>query len=410
MKLIIKDDTIVTNKDIAVTNKNERSIYYPLMDVLRFLAAIFVMLFHYFSGSLKGNTDILSTLVIYGALGVELFFIISGFVIYNSIKDNWRDYVISRWLRLYPLFWVCATITYALTILLGEPHLSFYKYLTNLFIINNGKVANMIDGSYWTLTIEIMFYFYIALFAYTIGKKRLIYFYILWLAYSYLSFYFSFNEMLISKLSLVRYSPYFVFGGIMAILLERYRSVPNTSSHLFAEFFNREQKMRSLVEIFILGACVYASYYFSQVLNYQAIITEKSNYFGIFTDTSQKIIFYIFIIALLSSVFSFTIKNKKMIMLCQTLGLITYPLYLLHQKIGNIFINKFDTFGHINVVSIITAILIIMISLYIGILDRDWRRYAIPSTKIIFNKSADTILHFIKSILKTKSINKVRKC
>ena len=373
MSVIIKDGLTATK-----TN-NEYSIYYPLMDVLRFLAAIFVMLFHYFSESLKGNTDILSTLVIYGALGVELFFIISGFVIYNSIKDNWRDYMLSRIMRLYPLFWLCATITYILTILLDKSHLPFYKYIINLFIINNGQVANMIDGSYWTLTIEIMFYFYIAIFAYTIGKKRLIYFYILWLTYSYLSFYFSFNELLISKLALVRYSPYFVFGGVLAIILERHN------------------RITTMIYTFILGSCVYASYYFSQVLNYQAKITEKSNYFGIFTKTSQIIIFYIFIIALLSPLFSKRIKNKKFIMFCQTLGLITYPLYLLHQKIGNIFINKFDTFGYINIVSIITAILLIIISLYIGILDRDWRRYALPRVKITFNKIINTVLQYIKS-------------
>ena len=194
---------------MEIAHSTKEKNYYALLDILRFAAAIFVMLFHYFSVSLKDNTDILSRLIVHGYMGVELFFIISGFVIYNSLKNkrhlnniesnylDWKSYIWSRFTRLYPLFWILCTITYILTIILGEGHLPFYKYLLNLLIVNNGQTANMIDGSYWTLTIEIFFYIYIGLFAYFFKKKNLFYFFGLWLVYSYLAFYFNFLKFFI---------------------------------------------------------------------------------------------------------------------------------------------------------------------------------------------------------------------
>src|SRR5688572_19413128 len=49
-----------------------------------------------------------------GAAGVDLFFIISGFVISNSINavSTGSQFVVNRVSRLYPTYWVCVTITF----------------------------------------------------------------------------------------------------------------------------------------------------------------------------------------------------------------------------------------------------------------------------------------------------------
>src|SRR2546430_7955970 len=61
----------------------------------------------------------------YGGLGVELFFMISGFVILmTAASGNLRRFIISRIVRLYPAFWACCTITFAVTIAIGEPRYS----------------------------------------------------------------------------------------------------------------------------------------------------------------------------------------------------------------------------------------------------------------------------------------------
>ena len=395
--------------------------YYSLLDVLRFLAAVFVMLFHYYSGSLQNinippdsilhNLQILLyTLVNHGYLGVELFFIISGFVIYNSLKNkkdtngntidklDIKAYAWSRFIRLYPLFWILCTITYIMTIFMASSHLPFYKYLLNLFIINNGQTANMIDGSYWTLTIEILFYIYIGLFAYVAGRKNIIYFFALWLGYSFISYTFGFSELLISKLLLVRYAPYFVYGGTLAILIQYILNfnyfVKEKRQHLFnltksyftlskkASLFNFleiKNKIRVLEGFFLPICLMIASIYMTKYISNHLIAINEArvmtNKFGIFNGLNQTLIYYIFAIATLFTFLSLYIENKTLIKYLQILGLATYPLYLMHQRMGSMIIELYTDFGVIDIYSVSITIVIVLIAIYVGVLDKDMRKY-----------------------------------
>ncbi len=356
-----------------IADKRE-STYYSLLDLLRFLAAVSVMTLHYFASSFKNTESGYGLWIGHGYLGVELFFLISGFVIYNSIKDNWRDYAWSRFVRLYPLFWILCTITYALSIIYNQlgyidAPLPFYKYLLNLFIINNGQTANMIDGSYWTLTIEIFFYLYIGLFAYTIGKKNLIYFFGAWLLYTFLAFYFGFHELLISKLLLVRYSSYFTFGACFALLLANTNSYKN----YFMRYF--------LPATFMLFS-VYLIHFNSVKLNEYAITHTVTNQFNIFNPLALHIMDYIFILFIIAVLCSILInkiaKNinlKPILKVLKVVGLATYPLYLLHQRVASILISPYSGLGVFNIYTLLAAIVMITLSLYIGVIDADLRLY-----------------------------------
>ena len=66
-----------------------------LLDYMRFFAAMIVVFFHYFfNGLLNGKITSIHELTYfadiakYGYLGVDLFFIISGYVIFNSAVDG----------------------------------------------------------------------------------------------------------------------------------------------------------------------------------------------------------------------------------------------------------------------------------------------------------------------------------
>lgn len=353
--------------------------YYSLLDILRFLAALFVMLFHYFSSNLQDiDTQSLNifkaliiTLINHGYLGVELFFIISGFVIYNSLKDkkeesssshnralDWKAYTWSRFIRLYPLFWILCTITYIMTIFMASAHLPFTTYLLNLFIVNNGKTANMIDGSYWTLTIEILFYIYIGLFAYMTKKENIIYFFTIWLLYSFMAYTFGFSELLISKLLLVRYAPYFVYGGALAILMQSIKKIKNI-----------------ILPISLMLASIYMTKYISVHLIAIDKAHTMTNKFGIFGGINQILIYVIFAVATLFTFASLCITNKTLIKYLQIIGLATYPLYLIHQRIGSMIIELFTPFGNINIYSISVTLLFVLLSIYIGIIDKDMRRW-----------------------------------
>jgi peptidoglycan/LPS O-acetylase OafA/YrhL len=82
------------------------------IDLLWIIAALAVVIFHYtFSGRMQEPSPVsfpgLSEVSRYGYLGVDLFFMISGFVVLLSAWDRRRrDLVVSGIVRLYPALWI----------------------------------------------------------------------------------------------------------------------------------------------------------------------------------------------------------------------------------------------------------------------------------------------------------------
>jgi peptidoglycan/LPS O-acetylase OafA/YrhL len=88
------------------------------LDILRFIAAISVVLYHYIAWFFSDNSQHSTVLIYlenytrYGYLGVPLFFMISGFVILASAKNrSFINFSISRALRLYPVYWLSFSLT-----------------------------------------------------------------------------------------------------------------------------------------------------------------------------------------------------------------------------------------------------------------------------------------------------------
>ena len=141
-----------------------------LLDGLRFLAAVLVLLYHYtawrheFWGTpmAKDAWPELSKFTLYGNMGVQLFFIISGFVILLSAYGKSASrFVGSRVGRLYPAYWVAVLATGFLVIVmwpkLGEGR-GIKELLANLTMFHPMMGMRHIDGVYWTLWIELRFY------------------------------------------------------------------------------------------------------------------------------------------------------------------------------------------------------------------------------------------------------------
>ena len=144
------------------------------LDLLRGLAVLAVVLFHYgFRGAVgdEGFTAIslpaLVPFVKYGSLGVQLFFVISGFVIaYSAERRSALEFGIARIGRIYPAFIVCMTVTFIATLVIGAPHFeaSAAQWLANLAIAAPALHRPFMDGAYWSLVYEMTFYTWIALF------------------------------------------------------------------------------------------------------------------------------------------------------------------------------------------------------------------------------------------------------
>lgn len=142
----------------------------PGVDLLRVFAAMSVVWFHMaywswapgssstkdMSGGLLSFPE-LSHVAWWGWVGVPIFFVISGFVIsFSASGATPSGFAKSRFLRLVPGAFVCATIT-ALVVLPVEGATTSVaiKYLKTILFL---PIGPWIDGVYWTLGIEIAFY------------------------------------------------------------------------------------------------------------------------------------------------------------------------------------------------------------------------------------------------------------
>jgi peptidoglycan/LPS O-acetylase OafA/YrhL len=133
------------------------------LDVLRGFAAACVVLSHYSSHSARyfGSGPFGVHLpTVYGFYAVELFFMISGFVIYFTLERSatWKDFAFSRITRLYPAHWTALTVMVILqSVLFGQP-LWIGGYLTNLTMLQEFIGFSNLDNVFWSLTAEVAFY------------------------------------------------------------------------------------------------------------------------------------------------------------------------------------------------------------------------------------------------------------
>jgi peptidoglycan/LPS O-acetylase OafA/YrhL len=135
------------------------------LDALRALAAINLMLFHFTHVySVKfGYTTELGFEWPYGKYGVELFFVLSGFVNAMTLlkKRDAKRFVINRLLRILPIFYVVYAVNLVLMFL---PPLSTWgdhdlpTLLANLTLMPNLLGYECLEPVTWTLQIEMLFY------------------------------------------------------------------------------------------------------------------------------------------------------------------------------------------------------------------------------------------------------------
>jgi len=340
------------------------------IDLLRFIAAISVVLYHYtFRGHMADNLSdlkfgFLANLFKYGYLGVDLFFIISGFVIAFSIeKSDFISFVKSRFIRLFPAYWICLFITSFIIIFLGNDryHVNLVQFLANLTMLNGFVKIENIDGVYWSLFLELKFYIIISLVLLNSKIKKNIYYIMIgWLLISYLHFVLDFQSNIFFKainyLFFFEYSSYFI-SGVMFYKIFKYG---NSKKYSFAILFSF---ILSLLSINKHVAFLNDHYQ----VNFSIIII--SIFISIF-----YILFY------LISTHNLNILNKSFFL---NLGVITYPLYLIHQYVGFILFNYFHQKVNKNILLLSVFLLMILISYLIN------KYFEVPISKkiksILFN-------------------------
>jgi len=97
----------------------------------------------------------------FGTYGVELFFVLSGFVILPSVRRyTVKEFAIRRFLRLYPLFFVLSLLFVILNALTDSyPKLNTWPaVLSGFLFLNLFNGTEQLTPNAWSLTYEVFFY------------------------------------------------------------------------------------------------------------------------------------------------------------------------------------------------------------------------------------------------------------
>lgn len=148
-------------------NATKTNARLPGLDFLRAFAALWVFAFHYIAlAPAQLKPDLESYYIMIGWNGVDLFFVLSGFLIGGILcreNENVKSFMIRRFFRIYPAFLVMVF----LGIVLIKPYLAdnWLLITSHLFMFNNiiPGYGGAINGVLWTLGAEFQFYMLAAL-------------------------------------------------------------------------------------------------------------------------------------------------------------------------------------------------------------------------------------------------------
>ncbi|WP_433338480.1 acyltransferase family protein [Spirillospora sp. CA-294931] len=286
------------------------------VDLLRFLAALAVLLYHY-TGTRGGPWESddparelfhpISQVTQFGYLGVELFFLISGFVILMSAWGrSMADFTTSRIIRLYPAYWFAVLLIGALYLTTGEGRGRPQNIIPNLTMFQQGMGLQNASGVFWTLWVEMHFYALISILVLTgITYRRCITFMSTWTVLAIFARE-SHNDTLTSIL-IPEYAPYFVAG--MALYLT-HKYGPN---------------------ILLWG---FVAFSWATSIRY-ALPTATAKPFNIPDSNAWPAVPIVVTLAYVLMALAATgklrwLRWKPLI----TLGALTYPTYLIHYEIG----------------------------------------------------------------------------
>jgi peptidoglycan/LPS O-acetylase OafA/YrhL len=133
------------------------------LDAVRGIAAMLVILFHYTVryGEIFGDSAA-PFQVRHGFFGVELFFGVSGFVILMTLMKmaSAGDFVIARFARLFPTYWVAVVVTFIVMALFPLPGrtVGWPQAVFNLTMLQEFFSVPHVDSVYWSLEVELVFY------------------------------------------------------------------------------------------------------------------------------------------------------------------------------------------------------------------------------------------------------------
>ncbi|GAA2256029.1 hypothetical protein GCM10010415_16070 [Streptomyces atrovirens] len=311
-----------------------------VIDGIRLLAALMVAVHHYagtWRADRPGNliwdrpvSDLMPTVfrfASYGWIGVEIFFVISGFVICMSCWGRTpRQFFVSRVIRLYPAYWFAVLFTTA--VLVAVPgvweRLRLREILLNLTMLQSGSAVPNVDGVYWTLWSELRFYLlFLVVVAMGLTYRRVVVFCCVWGAAAMLA---PVADLPLLELVANPEGAWYFIAGLALYLMHR---------------FGQDLLLWGILAMaWLMGQL--------ELGNRIEEVERVSSWRG------SVAIFTVFLLFMVAVALGHTdrIRWKWLV----TAGAMTYPLYLIHYAAGTTLINCFhDTMDARLLVAVVIA-------------------------------------------------------
>ncbi|MFE7660663.1 acyltransferase family protein [Streptomyces celluloflavus] len=293
------------------------------LDGLRLLAALMVVFYHYVALARPWGhaTDTIfptaHRAAQYGWLGVEVFFLISGFVICMSVWGRTLgEFAVSRVSRLFPAYWAGILLTVA--VVKTWPEVTSIRgwnaVITNLTMLQGGNNTPNVDPVHWTLFVELKFYLIVAVVVlFGVTYRNCLILCGVWTAAAALAP--VLKTPLLTAFAMPQYAPFFI-AGIAFYLMRRHR--PNAV-------------LWAIVILQLLLAQRYIPYRL-------ATSVGKAAAEALPTWPARVVIITAF--ALVGAIALGACDRIRWKWLT-TAGALTYPLYLIHLNIGMTLIHHF---------------------------------------------------------------------
>lgn len=287
------------------------------MDIIRGILTLMIVLYHY---TIQYNQSELTPEILkvnwsiafpYGYTAVVGFFVLSGFFS-KALEETYNGqsitYIVKRLLRLYPTFIVCMLTTSIVSFLLAkERYVGFTNIVKNLTMMPRLLRGEAVDGVYWTLQIEIVFYLIVS-FLYLfhrVESRRLVI--CAWIGFSILYGFLGLDK--------VRYK---TVNTIISIVL-----IPKYSFSFVIGIYARELAKENRTKSYIITIiCLAGHYIYNGVVS--TLFLALLSIFIIYINVWNK-----------NSVFNTSSNFTRLLV---AFARISYPVYLLHQIIGFVII------------------------------------------------------------------------
>ena len=312
-------------REIEKGHPPQREYLYGI-DLVRFACAVGVAVFH-----LTWMTPGIAWTLPFGWVGVEVFFVISGLVIANSAQSaTSQEFLVGRFLRIYPAAWCVAALNYPLYLRQFPNHRPGLIQLYYSMILSPGP---FLATAYWTLPIELAFYFLVYTVIVFHGFRHvqaiailLIAWGILYLlalglnAHGQVHWPWTDFDYGWKNLSLLRHGPYFGLGILICLYKEKRLKMAGVFAALLAVALAFPEIYARAVEVF------------PEFGRSPSAPQTPWTHLAIWS-------YFIFLFAVAAILVSVRFNeyfpaHPGLRRTVRLLGLTTYPMYLLHERFG----------------------------------------------------------------------------